>query len=535
MSNTIRYDSLLARQLALELHVLMARQRVQTLRFDRTIQAVFLVLEHGTLRWSLAAGPAWLTTDGAGSGQPLVLPRNARVEAVRALPDERVLRIDLAGASRDNASAALVIELLPPRPNVIALEAAGRVLKVLLSNAGRPHTRGQPYAPPVSLGRSGVAAPLTLDAWLSMLQDLPVGERVRSAIARVAYLSPINAAAVLGDAAVDAHADLRAAHLRYLALLSAPVRPSLVAAGRTRRQPYGHPLWQEDTQSFDSLLAVFAAGASTEPAAPVIQRLEQTLARAQRKHARLSAELAEAAETAKRLRTAADLLLAHAYSVARGTSEIDLVDFEGGTHHLQLDPAMSGAANAQAWYAEARKRDRAAERLPALIEANRQTVAALEDRLQRARAGEAIDLPAPPSKPGQRRVEQKLPYRRYRTSGGLEVRVGRNSRANDELTLRHAAPDDIWMHARAAGGAHVVLRWSDPDANPPRRDLEQAAMLAALHSKARHSGVVPVDWTRRKYVRKPRKAAAGSVSVERVKTLFVRPENDQLNELRWTE
>jgi predicted ribosome quality control (RQC) complex YloA/Tae2 family protein len=196
---------------------------------------------------------------------------------------------------------------------------------------------------------------------------------------------------------------------------------------------------------------------------------------------------------------------------------------------------MSGAANAQAWYAEARKRDRAAERLPALIEANRQTVAALEDRLQRARAGEAIELPAQPSKPGQRRVEQKLPYRRYRTSGGLEVRVGRNSRANDELTLRHAAPDDIWMHARAAGGAHVVLRWSDPDANPPRRDLEQAAMLAALHSKARHSGVVPVDWTRRKYVRKPRKAAAGSVSVERVKTLFVRPENDQLNELRWTE
>ncbi len=73
-------------------------------------------------------------------------------------------------------------------------------------------------------------------------------------------------------------------------------------------------------------------------------------------------------------------------------------------------------------------------------------------------------------------------------------------------------------------GAHVILRWTDGNQNPPERDLREAAVLAALHSDARSSGLVAVDWTRRKYVRKPRKSAPGSVTAERLKTLFVEPE-----------
>jgi predicted ribosome quality control (RQC) complex YloA/Tae2 family protein len=118
----------------------------------------------------------------------------------------------------------------------------------------------------------------------------------------------------------------------------------------------------------------------------------------------------------------------------------------------------------------------------------------------------------------------RLPYRRFRSSGGLEIRVGRAGRANDELTFRHSSPDDIWLHARDAAGAHVILRWGDRDRNPPRRDLIEAALLAALNSRARTSGTVPVDWTRRKHVRKPRNAPAGTVIPDRVSTLFVEPD-----------
>jgi predicted ribosome quality control (RQC) complex YloA/Tae2 family protein len=69
----------------------------------------------------------------------------------------------------------------------------------------------------------------------------------------------------------------------------------------------------------------------------------------------------------------------------------------------------------------------------------------------------------------------------------------------------------------------VILRWPGPG-GPPARDLEEAATLAALHSKARTSALVPVDWTLRKHVRKPRGAGPGTVVPARVRTLFVRPD-----------
>jgi predicted ribosome quality control (RQC) complex YloA/Tae2 family protein len=118
-----------------------------------------------------------------------------------------------------------------------------------------------------------------------------------------------------------------------------------------------------------------------------------------------------------------------------------------------------------------------------------------------------------------------LPYRRYRTSGGLEVRVGKGARQNDDLTFRHSSPNDVWLHAGQSAGAHVILRW-DREGNPPKRDLEEAGILAALNSGARHSKTVAITWTRRKYVRKPRKAPPGTVGVERVQTLFVEPDED---------
>ncbi len=78
----------------------------------------------------------------------------------------------------------------------------------------------------------------------------------------------------------------------------------------------------------------------------------------------------------------------------------------------------------------------------------------------------------------------------------------------------------------------MVLRWGKKEENPPQRDLLEAAVAAAVNSGARHSGTVAVDWTRRKYVRKLRKAPPGTVTVERVKTLFVEPDPKLVERLR---
>jgi predicted ribosome quality control (RQC) complex YloA/Tae2 family protein len=146
-----------------------------------------------------------------------------------------------------------------------------------------------------------------------------------------------------------------------------------------------------------------------------------------------------------------------------------------------------------------------------------------------------VDAPAPVTQLERQAAARSpaRPFRTYRSSGGLEIWVGRGAASNDALTFRESSPRDVWLHARDATGAHVVLRWSR-DEPPPSRDLEEAAVLAAWHSKSRGSGLVPVDWTRRKYVRKAKGGAPGLVLVQRSETVFVTPDERVERRLRDT-
>jgi predicted ribosome quality control (RQC) complex YloA/Tae2 family protein len=57
----------------------------------------------------------------------------------------------------------------------------------------------------------------------------------------------------------------------------------------------------------------------------------------------------------------------------------------------------------------------------------------------------------------------------------------------------------------------------------PPEVLREAARLAAAHSEAKHSAVVPVDYTFRRYVRKPRGSGPGRVVYTGEKTIHVDP------------
>ena len=54
--------------------------------------------------------------------------------------------------------------------------------------------------------------------------------------------------------------------------------------------------------------------------------------------------------------------------------------------------------------------------------------------------------------------------------------------------------------------------------------LEEAAQLAAYHSKARDSAQVPVDYCAVRYVKKPAGAKPGMVIFTNQHTLYVKPE-----------
>lgn len=119
--------------------------------------------------------------------------------------------------------------------------------------------------------------------------------------------------------------------------------------------------------------------------------------------------------------------------------------------------------------------------------------------------------------------ETPFPFRRFVVAGGFEVWAGKNSANNDLLTVRHSRPNDIWFHARGVGGSHVVIKVGSAAGEPSKEAIRQAASIAAYYSKHRNAKRVPVAYTEKKYVRKPKGAAPGSVTVEREKVIMVDP------------
>jgi len=228
------------------------------------------------------------------------------------------------------------------------------------------------------------------------------------------------------------------------------------------------------------------------------------------------------------------LLMSQAYAVEAGSKEVQLADIlkDGEQVTIVLDPRLNAIENAQSYYKKA-KRSRAArkkslERVQGLRRMARNTRALYEDAanlssvddvrsFQSKNAGHLKALMAAPEDP------DKVPYRRYVLDEGYEVWVGRNAKQNDQLTLHDSKKYDLWLHARGVAGSHTVLRLHGRTDSPPKRIIEQAAAIAAWHSKARPSGLAPVIVVERKYVRKPRKAVAGTVVVEREKVLLVEP------------
>jgi predicted ribosome quality control (RQC) complex YloA/Tae2 family protein len=126
----------------------------------------------------------------------------------------------------------------------------------------------------------------------------------------------------------------------------------------------------------------------------------------------------------------------------------------------------------------------------------------------------------PPSAP--RLLEYILP-------GGWTVVAGRTDADNDHLSIKLAKPNDYWFHVRGMPGSHVVLR-CDREEEPDRATIEAAAAIAAYHSKARNGGVVPVSYTRAKFVSKPRGAQPGTVEIRKESVLKVRPRLPQPSE-----
>lgn len=541
---SVRWDALLAAASARELDEELRGSRVRSLLLDGKAHRLLLFMRECTLSLELHPLDGWLSLLPPHPPPSGALPYPFLVSGVHSPPDESMLVLGMRPARGQGEPEEIVVELIGNRRNAVVLGVRSRTIRHSLfarSGQSRSFTVGSIYTPPPPTRRWGIG-PSPKEEWDALLSSpASQGEDRRGRLLRqVAWSSSLNAHLLLDS-------DGWAAWTR----IQDPSRWGgfLHDAGQGS-QPYPVSL-AEGAEPAASLLDAFCAARSRAPAArpaaallvppALIDELERRLERAQSRLKSLRGQL-ERAQDPEIQRGLGDLILARFSEIRRGSAGLKLLDFEGREVEIRLDPSLTPNENASRFYQEAARSERARETLPPLIGKAERAVDKWAGALSRAAAGEPVDplvsIPGPLGKkpPGEpsARAGRALPYKRFFSTGGLEIRVGRGARHNDALTFHHSAPTDIWLHVQQSAGAHVILRWPKRE-TPPRQDLAEAATLAALHSSDRHAGSVPVVWTRRRHVRKPRGSSAGSVVPERTKTVFVTPDRDLIERLTVNE
>lgn len=243
------------------------------------------------------------------------------------------------------------------------------------------------------------------------------------------------------------------------------------------------------------------------------------------------------ADRAEEYRLYGEIILAGLGDIPRSAVSVQLSDFSGEMRTIPLLPGVSAARNADLYF----KRYKKAKAGAGMI--TKRLAAAMEEE---ARLRSILDeLNRVDDMPGLERIAARLSLigrvdqnrGKARTKGkkdaisgvrkivhnGWEIVVGRNAAANDYICTRLARPDDLWFHADGMPGSHVLVRNPNRSAIP-QDVIEKAAGLAAYFSKGRGSTKVSVMYTRAAYVRKPKAAGPGTVSVFVHKTILTVPD-----------
>lgn len=292
-------------------------------------------------------------------------------------------------------------------------------------------------------------------------------------------------------------------------------------------------------QTMSAAVAEFYRRTETEAefntaVAQLKDRLRREIAKREKLLANLKKDLAGHgnADEHKRL---GDLLLANIGNAKRTGDLLTLTDYytEGQPNlEMTLDENKSlpdAAAEAFSRYGKAKRAVvEISERLAQVdkeVEELKQKQAQLDEAI--ATGDESILTSFAASKPKTARAKSKesktIPgTRRYRSSDGYEVIVGRTARDNDNLTFRVARPNDLWLHAGDYPGSHVIVS-NTSRREIPQRTVIEAAQLAAKFSQASNDSKVIIHYTRRKFLSKPKGSAPGLVRMSNFKTMAVEP------------
>jgi predicted ribosome quality control (RQC) complex YloA/Tae2 family protein len=463
---------------------------------------------------------------------------------------ERVVQLHFTRTKRGLVEeTTLVLELAGKKPNLIALDGHGKILVAqscvpLGEEMRRPVLPGLAYQPPPGTGKLDPYNVTSSDIAdiLKKRPGLPPGKAL---FMEIAGLSPMLAGEVIARAGDPAGPDELLNSLKALlieidegppapCIYEAPAGPVLSAFHLASLKDISRTdfdAMNEAAESFyDSLVENREfTGAKTS----LLKDKRAKLASAHKKLLAIESDIARA-DKAKLYKLYGDTLMASLGDVPDGAESVMLTDYATGkVIEVPLDPKLGAVKNAEGFYKKAKKARAGLDILYGRLKAAQEEAKDLEALLERVAQCNALEelsalKPGPHLKSTKLKVSRKstdeLPeFPGFISSDGYEVLYAKNVKQNDILTFKLAQPMDLWLHAQGYHGSHVVVR--NPKRRPdiPLQTILEAAEVAAYHSGAKKDSAVAVDYTFRKYVRKPKDPAPGQAIFTGNKTVFVEP------------
>ena len=494
----------------------------------------------------------------------------ARIQEIRQVEGDRIVYVDLDAVNElgDHVLRRLVLEIMGRHSNLLLLDENGRILEATRHvNPEMSRVRqiqpGMTYLPPPAQDKLNPET-LTEEKLYERLSAIPDARLSRALADTITGLSR-GAAEELACRVLQPGetqpSDLKDAcrriadFLKRLPFMADPrvlvnengeaedVFPMIYLSRPTENQrPY---------KTLSEALEVYfgsrdARERLNQKSAAMVRMLKSQLERCQRKLAMQQEELASA-ERMEEYRRMGEAINANLYQLKKGMTEAELPDWndpEGGTLTVPLDIRLTPSQNAQRYFKKYQKarsaREVAAQQRDKTLEETDYLEGMLLDVDKCVGESELEEIRQELVRTGymkkntnrrqQRQLPGSKPYR-YLSADGIEILVGKNAAQNDRITLG-AKPDETWLHAKDMPGSHVIIC---REGEIPLTTMKQAALLAAWYSKGQRSSQVPVDYTLRRYVKKPSGAAPGKVIYTHQKTAYMTPEEEEIKGIRLLE
>ena len=495
---------------------------------------------------------------------------SGRILSIQQMHGDRVIHVDIDTVNElgDHVLRRLVLEIMGRHSNLMLLDEDGRILEAARHvSADMSRVRqiqpGLPYLPPPAQDK---IAPEDADAenLLAKLEaqgDVPLQKAHAASVSGLSNPAAKELAYRVLPAGCDRADNLPETAARLAELLHrlpqmadphvledeqgepADIFPfPYLSRDLDRQKPY--PTVSQALERYFG--ARDQQDRINQKSASMVKLLKGQIERCEKKLAQQEEDLSSAARMDE-YRIMGEIINANLWQLKKGQTEATLPNFydeNGDSMTIPLDNQLTPVQNAQRYFKKYQKarttREIAAEQKEKTLKELDYLEGTLLDVGKCIGESELEEIRQDLMRTGyirkgvNRRQQKALPKSKpyhYRSTDGIDIYVGKNAAQNDRLT-GDARPNETWLHAKDMPGSHVIIR---EEGEIPRQTLLEAAILAAWYSKGQNSSGVPIDYTLRRFVKKPGGAAPGMVIYTNQRTLFMTISESDVRKIQLVE